>query len=151
MSVKADPARAVNPAAVADPVCRSLGIALEEVAAGRARLRMRISEDMLNGHGTAHGGYLFLLADAAFAYACNAHGPVAVAQSAQVTFLRPAAAGDELVAEAVERARYGRHGVYDVTVRRPAGEIVAEFRGQSVTVSGRPVETVSGRPRETTR
>ncbi|MEV6150078.1 hydroxyphenylacetyl-CoA thioesterase PaaI [Nonomuraea sp. NPDC052129] len=123
-----------------DPACRALGIALEEVAAGRARLRMRITGEMVNGHGIAHGGYLFLLADAAFAYACNSHGRVTLAHSAQVTFLRPAAAGDELVAEATERVRYGRNGVYDVTVRRPAGEIVAEFRGQSVTVSGRPDE-----------
>ncbi|MBB4915706.1 hydroxyphenylacetyl-CoA thioesterase PaaI [Streptosporangium saharense] len=121
-----------------DAVCRSLGIAVEEVAEGRARLRMRISEDMLNGHGLAHGGYLFLLADAAFAHASNARGPVTLAQSAQVTFLRPAEAGEELLAEATERVRYGRHGVYDVTVRRPCGEIVAEFRGQSITVSGRP-------------
>ncbi len=135
MSTETDPARAMY---AGDPACRSLGIVLEEVATGRARLRMRISGNMLNGHGIAHGGYLFLLADAAFAYACNTHGPVTVAQSAQVTFLRPAADGDELVAEAVERVRYGRHGVYDVTVRRPAGEIVAEFRGQSVMISGRP-------------
>ncbi|MFI7532426.1 hydroxyphenylacetyl-CoA thioesterase PaaI [Streptosporangium sp. NPDC049376] len=119
-------------------MCRSLGITVEEVSVGRARLRMRISEDMLNGHNLAHGGYLFLLADAAFAYAGNARGPVTLAQSAQITFLRPAEAGEELLAEAVERARYGRQGVYDVTVRRPCGEIVAEFRGQSVTVSGRP-------------
>lgn len=123
-----------------DPACRALGIALEEVAAGRARLRMRVTEDMANAHGIAHGGYLFLLADAAFAYACNSRGPVTLAHSAQVTFLRPAWPGDVLVAEAVERARHGRHGVYDVTVRRPAGEIVAEFRGHSVTVSGRPVQ-----------
>ncbi|MEW9552310.1 hydroxyphenylacetyl-CoA thioesterase PaaI [Nonomuraea sp. NPDC050783] len=120
-----------------DPACRSLGIVLEEVAAGRARLRMRITAEMVNGHGIAHGGYLFLLADAAFAYACNSHGRVTLAHSAQVTFLRPAAPGDELVAEATERVRYGRNGVYDVTVRRPAGEVVAEFRGQSVTVAGR--------------
>ncbi|NRQ38591.1 hydroxyphenylacetyl-CoA thioesterase PaaI [Nonomuraea sp. NN258] len=125
---------------VADPACRSLGISLESVTAGHARLRMRVTGEMLNGHGIAHGGYLFLLADAAFAYASNARGPVTLAHSAQMTFLRPVAAGDELVAEAVERARYGRNGVYDVTVHGPAGEIVAEFRGQSVTVSGRPQE-----------
>jgi acyl-CoA thioesterase len=118
-----------------DATCRALGIALDEVAAGRARLRLRITAEMVNGHGLAHGGYLFLLADAAFAYACNAYGPVVLAHSAQVTFLRPVRAGEELVAEAAERVRYGRNGVYDVTVRRCGdGEIVAEFRGQSVTV-----------------
>ncbi|WP_242454019.1 hydroxyphenylacetyl-CoA thioesterase PaaI [Bailinhaonella thermotolerans] len=127
-----------------DPACRSLGIALEEVAAGRARLRMRVTGEMLNGHGIAHGGYLFLLADAAFAYACNSRGRAALAQSAQVTFVRPAEAGDELVAEAVERVRHGRHGVYDVTVRGRGGEVVAEFRGQSVSVSAGSL--AGGRP-----
>lgn len=121
-----------------DRTCRSLGITLEEVDVGRARMRMRVGKDMVNGHGITHGGYLFLLADAAFAYACNTHGPVTLAHSAQVTFLRPVQVDDELVADAVERTRYGRSGVYDVTVRRPTGEIVAEFRGHSVMVSGKP-------------
>jgi acyl-CoA thioesterase len=121
-----------------DLTCRTLGIQLDELTPGRARMRMRVTDTMTNGHGTVHGGYLFLLADAAFAYASNSHGPAAVAQGAQVTFLRPAAVHDELVAEAVERVRAGRTGVYDVTVRRAAGEVVAEFRGQSMMVSGRP-------------
>jgi len=120
-----------------DHTCRSLGIALEEVTPGRAVMRMRVGEDMVNGHGMAHGGFLFLFADAAFAYACNGYGPVTVAQSAQVTFLLPAAVGDELVAEAVERTRSGRNGIYDVTVRRPDGTVVAEFRGQSVMLAAR--------------
>ncbi|OLE26197.1 MAG: phenylacetic acid degradation protein PaaD [Catenulispora sp. 13_1_20CM_3_70_7] len=122
-----------------DRTCQSLGITLDEAAPGRAVLTLRLTEQMVNGHGTAHGGYLFLLADAAFAYACNSHGPVAVAQTAQVTFLRPAGPGDELVAEAVERVRSGRTGLYDVTVRRPEdGAVIAEFRGQSVMLSGKP-------------
>ncbi|GAA3022712.1 hydroxyphenylacetyl-CoA thioesterase PaaI [Streptosporangium longisporum] len=138
MSAEQDPSRTGYEE---DPACRSLGIVIEEITTGRARLRMRVSEDMMNGHGIAHGGYLFLLADAAFSYACNTHGPVTLAHSAQVTFLRPAAAGDQLVAEAVERVRHGRGGVYDVTVRRASGEVVAEFRGQSVMVSGTPART----------
>jgi acyl-CoA thioesterase len=121
-----------------DLTCRALGITLEEVGVGRARMRMRVADEMVNGHGIVHGGYLFLLADAAFAYACNTYGPVTLAHSAQVTFTRPAFPGEELVAEATERSRYGRHGVYDVTVRRSGGEPIAEFRGQSVTV-GKPV------------
>ncbi|MEZ0089268.1 hydroxyphenylacetyl-CoA thioesterase PaaI [Streptacidiphilus sp. EB129] len=121
-----------------DRTCRTLGISLDEVSAGRALMRMRVSASMVNGHGIAHGGYLFLLADAAFSYACNSHGPVTVAQAAQVTFLAPAAVDDELVAEAVERVRSGRNGIYDVTVRQSAGMIVAEFRGQSVMLAGRP-------------
>ncbi len=121
-----------------DRTCRTLGITLDEVAAGRAVMRMRVTESMVNGHGMAHGGYLFLLADAAFSYACNSYGPVTVAQAAQVTFLAPAAVDDELVAEAVERARAGRSGIYDVTVRQAAGQVVAEFRGQSVMLAGKP-------------
>ncbi|MCF3963361.1 hydroxyphenylacetyl-CoA thioesterase PaaI [Streptomyces fuscigenes] len=112
-----------------------LGIALLDAAPGRARVAMRLTGTMVNGHGTAHGGFLFLLADAAFAFACNTHGPATVAQSAQVAFLSPARPGDELVAEAAERTRSGRNGVYDVTVLRPAdGTVVAEFRGQSFTL-----------------
>ncbi|MFD1369861.1 hydroxyphenylacetyl-CoA thioesterase PaaI [Actinoplanes sichuanensis] len=118
-----------------DITCRTLGIQLDDLGPGRARMRMRVAGTMANGHGTVHGGYLFLLADAAFAYASNSHGPTAVAQHAQVTFLRAAAVDDELVAEAVERGRVGRTGVYDVTVRRAAGEVIAEFRGQSVMLS----------------
>src|SRR5687768_12044127 len=72
-----------------DLTCQTLGICLEEVGAGRARVRMVVTETMVNGHGIAHGGYLFLLADAAFAFASNTHGPIALAQSAEVTFLRP--------------------------------------------------------------
>ncbi|WP_371501174.1 hydroxyphenylacetyl-CoA thioesterase PaaI [Kitasatospora sp. NBC_00374] len=119
-----------------DPTCRSLGISLGAVGPGRAVVRLRLTDTMVNGHGIAHGGFVFLLADAAFSFACNTHGPVTVAQGAQVSFLRPAAVGDELTAEAVERTRAGRHGVYDVTVRQADGTVVAEFRGQSVMLSG---------------
>jgi acyl-CoA thioesterase len=125
-----------------DLTCQMLGITLDEVGPGRAVLGMRVSDAMVNGFGIAHGGYLFLLADAAFAYACNSHGPTTVAQGAQITFLRPADVGDLLVAEAVERARFGRSGLYDVAVTRSGGtqpdEVIAELRGQSVTLSGNP-------------
>jgi acyl-CoA thioesterase len=119
-----------------DLTCQSLGILLDDVGPGRASLRMRVTREMTNGHGTAHGGYLFLLADAAFAYACNTYGPLTVAHSAQVTFVRPAQVHDELFAAAVERARYGRSGVYDVTVSRTGGEVIAEFRGHSTALAG---------------
>jgi acyl-CoA thioesterase len=121
-----------------DLTCQALGITLDEIGPGRAVLGMRVSDAMVNGHGIAHGGYLFLLADAAFAYACNSHGPVAVAQNAQVTFLRPADAGDMLVASAVERSRYGRNGLYDVTITRSGDEVIAELRGQCLTLAGNP-------------
>ncbi|MFB7618031.1 MULTISPECIES: hydroxyphenylacetyl-CoA thioesterase PaaI [unclassified Kitasatospora] len=121
-----------------DGACQGLGIALDEVSSGRARMRVTVTPAMVNGHGIAHGGYLFLLADAAFSYACNSYGPVTVAQAAQVTFLAPAEVGDELTAEAVERVRSGRSGIYDVTVRNSAEKVVAEFRGQSVMLAGKP-------------
>ena len=91
-----------------DLTCKALGIALEAAEPGRAVLTMQLAEDMVNGHGIGHGGYVFLLADSAFAYACNSYGPVTVAQSAQVAFLQPVRPGDLLAAEAVERA--GRAG-----------------------------------------
>ena len=116
-----------------DRASRSLGIELAELAAGRAVARMRVTADMVNGHAIAHGAFLFAVADTAFACACNSHGPVTVAAGASITFVAPAREGDELVAEAIERTRYGRNGVYDVTVRRD-DEVVAEFRGLSRTV-----------------
>ncbi len=118
-----------------DLTCQTLGITLEEVAAGRVSVRMPVTSTMVNGHGIAHGGYLFLLADAAFAFASNTHGPIALARSAEVTFLRPVAAGESLLAEAVERTRSGLEGIYDVTVRRLDGTVIAEFRGHSVLIT----------------
>ena len=124
-----------------DLTCQTLGIALEDVGPGRASMRMVVTANMVNGHGTTHGGYIFLLADAAFAYACNSYGPVTVAQSAHITFLRPARVGDQLTAQAVERARQSQYGIYDVTVHRAEGQVIAEFRGHSVVLS-RGVSTV---------
>ncbi|GAB2812305.1 hydroxyphenylacetyl-CoA thioesterase PaaI [Streptomyces daliensis] len=117
----------------ADRASQGLGIRLLSADDGAAELRMTVSPDMVNGHGTAHGGYLFLLADTAFACACNSHGPVTVAAGADISFVAPAREGDELTAVATERTRYGRSGIYDVSVLRD-GEVIAEFRGRSRTV-----------------
>jgi acyl-CoA thioesterase len=123
----------------ADEASQALGIELLEAADGAARLRMTVTPQMVNGHGIAHGGYLFLFADTAFACACNSHGPVTVAAGADITFVRPVKEGEILTAVAEERTRHGRSGIYDVTVRRETrrghGEVVAEFRGRSRTVS----------------
>jgi acyl-CoA thioesterase len=119
----------------ADAASLGLGIELLEAGEGEAVLRMAVTPAMVNGHGLAHGGYLFLLADTAFACACNSHGPVTVAAGCDITFVAPARLDDVLVAEAVERARFGRSGLTDVSVRRePSGELVAELRGRSRTV-----------------
>jgi acyl-CoA thioesterase len=91
---------------------------------------MTLRNDMVNGHAIGHGGYVFLLADTAFACACNTHGPVTVAAGADINFLMPVHAGDQLSARAVERIRQGRSGIYDVTVSR-GSDVVAEFRGRS--------------------
>jgi acyl-CoA thioesterase len=119
-----------------DQATKALRISIDDVGPGRAMARMRVTADMTNGHGIAHGGYIFLLADTAFAYACNSYGPVTVAQGGQITFLLPAREGDELTASATERVRMDRNGVYDVSVRRADETILAEFRGQSRTVPG---------------
>ncbi|NLU79758.1 hydroxyphenylacetyl-CoA thioesterase PaaI [Micromonospora sp. HNM0581] len=118
----------------ADVASNRLGIELVRAADGNATARMRISDDMLNGHRIAHGGFVFLLADTAFALACNSHGPATVASGADITFVRPARQGDVLTARASERTRYGRSGIYDVTVSRQDGEVIAEFRGRSRTL-----------------
>jgi acyl-CoA thioesterase len=113
-----------------DVASRSAGMQLVEAGEGHAVLRMPVTDTMVNGHDLAHGGYLFLLADSAFACACNSHGPVAVAAGADITFVAPVRRGDVLEAHASERVRFGRSGVYDVTIYRD-GQIVAEFRGRS--------------------
>ncbi|MCO1594941.1 hydroxyphenylacetyl-CoA thioesterase PaaI [Micromonospora sp. RHAY321] len=122
----------------ADAASRGLGIELVEAGDGTAVARMRVTDQMLNGHAIAHGGFVFLLADTAFALACNSHGPVTVAAGGEITFVRPARAGDLLTAHATERTRYGRSGIYDVTVTRDDGEVVAEFRGRSRTPAAPP-------------
>lgn len=113
-----------------DAAIRGLGIVVDDVGVGRARARVTVTGAMVNGHGVCHGGYLFLLADTAFAFACNTRGDAVVASGADVEFLAPAHEGDELVAEARERVVRGRSGVYDVTVRR-GSEVLVEFRGRS--------------------
>ena len=118
-----------------DEASRAMGMELVEVAPGRAVLRMQVRPEMANGHGTAHGGFTFTLADSAFAFACNSHNRRTVAQGCDIAFLAPVHAGDVLEAEAVERWRRGRNGIYDVTVRRD-GHTVAEFRGRSREIGG---------------
>ena len=118
-----------------DAATRALDISLDRIGPGEAVAAMTVRPDMLNGHRTCHGGYIFTLADTAFAFACNSRNRRAVAQQCSVTFLAPAREGDRLTAHATERHLVGRSGVYDVAVSSGAGPI-AEFRGLSRTVSG---------------
>ena len=116
-----------------DTASKSLGIELLDAGNGQATVQMTVTGDMVNGHAMTHGGYVFILADTAFACACNSHGPVTVAAGADISFLRATRAGDVLIAYAKERATSGRSGIYDVTVTCE-GDVVAEFRGRSRTI-----------------
>jgi acyl-CoA thioesterase len=131
---------------LADKVARSMlaaegtgpawGVEIEEVREGYARIRMTLRADMLNGHGIAHGGMVFALADTAFAYACNSRNLRTVAAQASIVFLDAAREGETLIAEAQEQALAGRSGVYNVSVRSAEGRAIAQFRGYSRSLGG---------------
>ncbi len=119
-----------------DSASKELGMQLISVEPGRAVLAMTITEKMVNGHNIAHGGFIFTLADSAFAFACNTYNQRTVAQHCAVTFLTAGRLGDRLIAKGVERHRAGRSGIYDITVMREDGAVIAEFRGHSRTIEG---------------
>jgi acyl-CoA thioesterase len=119
-----------------DHASKGLGMTLVRVGPGEAVLSMTIRNDMVNGHGICHGGFMFTLADSTFAFACNSYGQPTVAQQCAITFIHPVRQGETLIAHAVERSRVGRGGIYDVTVRDSSNTVVAEFRGHSRTVAG---------------
>ena len=122
-----------------DRASPGLGMVLEEAGPGLARISMRVRPDMLNGHATCHGGFIFALADSAFAFACNSDGMVSVAAQCSIAFLRPVREGEVMMADARERYHEGRSGVTDVTVRVD-GAVVAEFRGLSRTTGARFID-----------
>jgi len=117
------------------------GVEIEEAREGYARIRMTLTPDMLNGHGIAHGGMVFALADTAFAYACNSRNVRTVAAQASIIFLDQAREGELLIAEAEERALAGRSGVYHVGVRTADGRAIAEFQGYSRSLGGPIIDT----------
>jgi acyl-CoA thioesterase len=123
-----------------DPASQKLGMTLDEIRPGYARMSMRVREDMLNGHRTCHGGYIFMLADSAFAFACNSHNFATVGAGCTIDYLAPGREGDLLTAEATEQALAGKTGVYDIVVTNQEGRKVALFRGKSHRVSGHVVE-----------
>ncbi len=123
-----------------DPASQALGMKLAEIRPGYARMTMPVRADMLNGHQTCHGGYIFMLADSAFAFACNSHNHNTVGAGCTIDYLAPGREGDLLTAEATEQALAGKTGVYDVVVTDQEGRKVALFRGKSHRVSGHVVD-----------
>ncbi len=119
-----------------DAASAGLGMVIDHIAPGAATLHMMVRDDMLNGHGICHGGFIFTLADSAFAVACNSYNQLTVAQQNQITFLLPGKAGDILTATAMETSRTGRSGIYDVTVTGGDGRTIALFRGLSRSIKG---------------
>ena len=119
-----------------DRATKHLGMVLDHVAPGEATLSFTVTDIMTNGHDTCHGGYIFALADSAFAFACNSCNQRTVAQHCSITYIAPAFLGDRLKAVAREVSRVGRGGIYDVRITNQKGEHIAEFRGHSRTVKG---------------
>ncbi len=120
-----------------DDATKWLGAALDEVGPGTATLSMSVERHHTNGHDICHGGYIFTLADSAFAFACNSYNRIVVAQHNSITFVAPGRLGDRLVAAAREVTRYGRSGIYDVRVTNQDSRLIAEFRGSSRVIDGK--------------
>jgi acyl-CoA thioesterase len=126
-----------------DHTAHALGITIEHIGPGTATLTMQVRQDMVNGHNICHGGYMALLCDSAFAFACNSYNANTVASGFSIELLAPAQLGDTLTAVAVEQALRGRSGVYDVTLTNQRGDVIALFRGKSARISG---EVIAGKP-----
>ncbi len=127
--------RAAETMWASDGASRHLGMEILDIGPGTATLALTIGETMTNGHGIAHGAFIFAVADSAFAFACNSYGEVTVAAHCSITFIRPGRCGNRLIAKAKEVSRTGRSGIYDVQVTAD-GETIAEFRGHSRTIGG---------------
>jgi len=123
-----------------DRASQALGMRIAHVAPGAADLTMTVRADMVNGHGICHGGYVFMLADSTFAFACNSYNHNTVAQGCAIEYLAPAHQGDLLTASGRERSRAGRTGVYDIEVRNQRGETIALFRGKSYRIKGSVID-----------
>jgi acyl-CoA thioesterase len=117
-----------------DAASQAMGMKMLSVGPGTAIIAMTVRDDMINGHGTCHGSYIFALADSAFAFACNSYGPASVAADCQISFLRPVWPGQVMTATASETFRHGRNGIYDIIVTNDSNETIAVFRGKSRVV-----------------
>jgi acyl-CoA thioesterase len=127
-----------------DRASQAMGMRIVRMRPGSAELSMNVRADMLNGHDICHGGFIFTLADSAFAFACNSYNANTVAQGCSIEFLAPAQGGDVLTAVAEERVLRGRTGVYDIVVRNQHGETIALFRGKSFRINGQVLEAPAG-------
>lgn len=143
LSANSDPQTLAEAAAASmyesDRCSQWLGMTVEAVRPGYARLSMPVRDEFLNGHGICHGGLMFTLADSCFAFACNSHNINTVAAGCAIEFLKPVRGGDLLTAEATEQFLSGRHGIYDIRVTNRDGEVVAMFRGKSAQIKGHVV------------
>ena len=119
-----------------DNASQAMGMRLLSVAPGQAQVGMSVRADMVQGHGTCHGGYLFALADSAFAFACNTYNEATVAIGCSIDYVAPARLGDTLTAQAIEQSRSGRTGNYDVRIENQNGQLIALFHGKSYKVRG---------------
>lgn len=131
-----------------DAAAQAMGITLDQIHPGSARLSMTVRPDMLNGHGLCHGGFIFALADTSFAYACNTGNLVTVASACNIDFLAPGRAGSRLHSDARMRSSAGRTGVYDIDVTDDEGNLIAMFRGKSYRIAG---EVITGAPHHAAR
>lgn len=129
-----------------DRASQALGMEILQVAPGTATMSMVVREDMVNGHDICHGGYIFTLADSAFAFACNSDNQATVAAGARIEFLAPGTLGDRLVAVAEQVVQGGRTGIYDVVVSNQQGRKLALFRGNSHRIGGALVDETTGEP-----
>ena len=123
-----------------DSASQAMGMTVARVGPGHAQLTMSVRADMLNGHEICHGGFVFTLADSAFAYACNSYNLTTVASGCTIDFIAPAREGDVLTAAARERSASGRTGIYDIEVTNQRGESIAFFRGKSYRIKGHVIE-----------
>lgn len=125
-----------NALSAGDAPTRELGLDIVSIEPGSAVLTMTVTAAMVNGHGICHGGFLFTLADSACGFACNSRNQRTVTQHCEITFIEPGKLGDRLTARCTERQRGGRSGIYDATVTREDGTVIAEFRGLTRTIKG---------------
>ncbi|MBR7889518.1 hydroxyphenylacetyl-CoA thioesterase PaaI [Marinomonas sp. A79] len=119
-----------------DVATQHLGIQILATKAGFSEAKMTVQDFMLQGHNTCHGGYMFTLADSAFAFACNTYNKPTVALGCSIDYIAPAFAGDELIARCTEKSRGGRTGNYDVEIHNQEGQLIAIFHGKSYQVKG---------------